>query len=124
MGYPIKRNLEFHSNERIYKVWQWKPGGVAQDFTGWTKSSKVREDPNNKASAELDDWAEFITLNVDEDGNAADGYIILDVPVATVAAYAWTKGVGFYDIVLTSPAPDSDPLTWCKGSIKIKAGMA
>lgn len=122
MGYPIKRNLEFHSNERIYKVWQWKPGQIAVDFTNWTKASKVREDPKNKASTELDDWAEYITLNVDPDGNAANGYIILDVPLAVVEAYVWTKGIGYYDIVLTNPA--GEPLNWCKGSIRLPDGMA
>ena len=126
MNYPRKKNIKVRSNERIYEFWQWIPGGTTpQDFGGWTVKSKVREDRLDRTSTELDDWTEFITLNENPEGDAEDGWIKLEVPLATVEDYTWTvaaKKIGYFDIVVIDGA--SKPKTLIAGSVRIFEGMA
>lgn len=112
-NYPVTRDLTVYSNERLYHIWQWKPGGVAVDFGGYTFACQVRADKNDRTSTVQADW----DLKVTGD---ASGNLTLEVDQTTIVGYTWT--VGWYDIVVTDAS--SNPLTLIAGSVSILEGMA
>lgn len=112
-NYPITRNLVVYSNERAFHIWQWKPSGVAVDWTSYTFAMKIRADQTDRASTEQADWGQY--LSGDSSGN-----LTLNVPLAVVEAETWTTG--WYDIVVTDPS--SLPLTFIRGSVNIAEGMS
>ncbi len=100
-----KRTLTLKRRVGLTQAITWKPGGTAQDLTGWTIYMQVREREDSSSPLLLQISSEGVApasrIEIDADQVTNTGLLTIYVTAADATAFG--ADVGIADIVAVSP---------------------